>query len=103
MLEPMGYRTIIFESGMEALKAFKANMDEADMVLTDESMPKMTGTELAKELLQLRPDLPILLISGGETGDKIRIIAEEIGIAQFLSKPLTTDALAKTVRKLLDR
>ena len=71
------------------------------MVITDETMPKLTGTMLAAELHQLRPETPIILCSGLISSidlDK----AAAIGIKAFMLKPILTKKISKTVRQVLD-
>ena len=64
MLAELGYEPVGFESSSAALEAFRAEPERFDLVLTDEAMPDLVGTELAREIRQLRPTLPIILMSG---------------------------------------
>ncbi|MBW1796685.1 MAG: response regulator, partial [Deltaproteobacteria bacterium] len=64
MLERLGYHVTARTSSVEALEAFRAQPDRFDLVITDQTMPNMTGVELAKELMRIRPDIPIILITG---------------------------------------
>ncbi len=96
MLESLGYRVTVVSGPGSAWKMFRADPDRFDLVLTDQTMPRMAGTELAKKMLALRPDLPILLC----TGYSPRVSAEEarrIGIRDFLMKPLDRAGLAAAV------
>ncbi len=63
-LAQLGYEPVGFDSSVAALQAFRAEPRRFDPVLTDETMPDLTGTELARELRELRPDIPIILMSG---------------------------------------
>ncbi len=64
MLAGLGYEPVGFESSRLALQVFRANPERFDLVLTDEAMPDLVGTELAREIRLLRPDVPIILMSG---------------------------------------
>jgi PAS domain S-box-containing protein len=101
MLETLGYKVESFTSSVEALKAFEAQPDKFDLVITDMTMPHMTGIKLAKELMRLRPQIPVILCSGFSdliTPEKAR----EMGIKTMLIKPVSLAELAKTVRQILD-
>jgi PAS domain S-box-containing protein len=101
MLEALGYKLESFTSSVEALKAFEAQPNRFDLVITDMTMPHMTGVKLAKEVMRLRPQTPVILCSGFSdliTPEKAR----EMGIATMLMKPLSLAELAKTVRQILD-
>ncbi len=101
MLESLGYAVTERTSSIEALEAFKAQPDKYDLVITDMTMPNMTGKELARELLRIRPGLPIILCTGFSemiTEEK----AAKMGIRAFATKPLSIRDLAETARKLLD-
>ncbi len=101
MLEPLGYRIRGFTDPREALCAVKEAPGEVDMVITDLSMPEMTGVELSEALLSLRPDLPILLVTGHDTY-RGRGLAESTRIRSVLFKPLDPAALARAVRQQID-
>ena len=96
-LEQLGYRVIAVTDPSKALEHFLKEPKQFDMVITDQIMPGMTGTELAKVLLSLRPDIPIVLTTGySETIDAAA--ARAIGIRAFVMKPLTRTELADTIR-----
>jgi signal transduction histidine kinase/ActR/RegA family two-component response regulator len=98
----LGYKVTIRTSSEEALEAFKAKKDEFDLVISDMTMPNMTGVELAAGIKEIRPDIPIIICTGfSELIDKD--IAKKIGISGFIMKPALKDEIAKTVRKVLDR
>ncbi len=100
-LQRIGYSVHIETDSQEALKIFKQNPDQFDLVITDQTMPKLTGTELSKELLKVRPDIPIILYSGlMEELPKEKI--ELTGIRTFLSKPLLIKQLSESIREILD-
>jgi PAS domain S-box-containing protein len=96
----IGYEPVGFVSSRLALDAFRADPDRFDAVLTDESMPDLTGTELAKEIRRVRPSIPILLMSGH--GDaRLAGRATEGGIDEVLHKPLRGRDLAQALARLL--
>ena len=102
MLSYLGYSVVCCGSGMEALEKIGEKSTAFDLVITDQSMPGMPGTELAEKLLTISPGLPILLCTGYSS-----IVDEEkalsYGISGFLMKPLAINLLAKEIRTLLDR
>lgn len=101
MLEQFGYRVQAFTDGEAFLKAFEQSADRIDLILTDMTMPKMTGVELAQKIIKIRPDVPIVLCSGfNETIDEEK--AKSIGFREFIMKPVVMSKLADTVRKVLD-
>ncbi|MBW2012180.1 MAG: response regulator [Deltaproteobacteria bacterium] len=102
MIERLGYKVNSRTSSIEALEAFRANPRRFDLVITDFTMPNMTGMELAKELLKLRSDIPIILCTGYSehiNEDK----AKGSGIRAFVMKPVVLDEIANTIRKVLDQ
>lgn len=101
MLEFLGYEVLSRRSSIEALEAFKAQPNKFDLVITDLTMPNMTGLELSEKVLAIRPEIPIILCSGfgeGVAGKK----AKSIGIRAFIMKPVVMRDLANTIRKVLD-
>ena len=101
LLDPLGYKVTTITNSTEALKLFKSKPDDFDMLITDQSMPDLSGVEMAIEFLKIRPDIPIILC----TGYSSKISAEEakkIGIKEFMMKPLHRKLLAATIRKILD-
>jgi CheY-like chemotaxis protein len=106
MLKRLGYEPAVFQNSLEALEAFRAGPDQFDLIITDQGMPHMTGTELAREALRIRPGIPIILCSGfspdSDDGFASRD-AEEIGIREVLMKPLGSSEMAGIIRKTLDQ
>jgi len=101
MLERLGYEATTRTSSLEALELFRNNPDQFDLVITDMTMPKMTGDKLAEELMKIRPDIPIIIC----TGFSERISEEKakgIGIKAFVMKPFVMRDMANTVRKVLE-
>ncbi len=64
MLESLGYDVVTRTNGTEAMEIFKAEPDRFDLVISDMTMPKMTGVELARDLMQIKPDIPVILCTG---------------------------------------
>jgi len=101
VLATYGYRVTVFTDPAAALDAFEACPGDFDLVLTDMTMPSMTGDRLAARLLAIRPDLPVIIATGySETMD--RAGAEAVGAAAFLDKPLEMRRVMRTIRDLLD-
>jgi len=101
MLERLGYDVVTRTSSIEALEAFRAQPDRFDIVITDQTMPNMTGAELAQELLYIRPDIPVILC----TGYSYMISEDEAranGIRDYVMKPIVLNDMAKVIRKALD-
>jgi CheY-like chemotaxis protein len=97
----MGYRVTARTSSAEALEAFSENPAGFDLVITDMTMPLMTGDRLAQRLWEIRPGIPVILCTGYNeliTEDK----AIAMGIRRFLLKPVDKDELATAVRAALD-
>jgi CheY-like chemotaxis protein len=100
MLAGLGYEPVGFESSSLALQAFRVQPQRFDLVLTDEAMPDLVGTELAGEIRLLRPDVPIILMSG-HGGASLANRAAAIGANQVLHKPLQRADLAESLAHAL--
>jgi nitrogen-specific signal transduction histidine kinase/ActR/RegA family two-component response regulator len=101
-LERLGYLVTCRTSSTEALALFQAQPKDFDLLIADLTMPKMTGEELALEILNIRKDLPVILCTGFST--KIaEERAKEVGICAFVMKPLVVADLARAARECLDR
>jgi PAS domain S-box-containing protein len=100
-LRHLGYDIEAYESSVKALEAFELNPDRYDCVITDQTMPTLTGADLARRLLQQRPDLPIVLCSGFSEAINDEK-ARELGIREYIMKPMTTRVLADAVHRLLN-
>lgn len=100
-LEVLGYRVTATSSAFEALEIFRQNFMDFDLVITDQAMPELSGDKLAKELLQIRSDIPIILCTGySESMDAGR--AKDIGISEYLLKPIHQVTLSNTIRQIFD-
>ncbi len=101
MLEHLGYEVTSQTISLEALATFRNQPDRFDAVITDLTMPGMTGLELARRILEIRPEIPIIICSGYST-----VINEEQAIAKgikgFAAKPMTRAVIATLLRKVLD-
>ncbi|MCC7431576.1 response regulator [bacterium] len=102
MLEILGYTVTTKNDGWEALKTFLKTPKEFDLLITDLTMPKMTGIELAQEILSIRPEIPIILITGFSEGIT-REKAKELKINDFVMKPVVFSEIASSIRKALDK
>jgi CheY-like chemotaxis protein len=100
-LESLGYQVTARISSSEVLDLFRSNPNAYDLVITDQTMPRMTGEQLAKELIKIQPSISIVMCTGYSSridADK----ASSIGIRAFIMKPVDREKLAKIVRKVLD-
>jgi len=100
ILERLGYTITTRTSSIEALEAFRNNPGGFDLVITDMTMPNMTGKELAMELMAIRSNIPVILCTGfsEKIGERR---AREIGIRAFVMKPIVTSQIANTIREVL--
>jgi len=97
-LERLGFEVTACGDGAEALAAFRSAPRQFDAVVTDQTMPGITGMEVAKEMLKIRPDIPVILTTGfSEVTDEEQVRAA--GIAGFLQKPVDISNLAATIRR----
>jgi PAS domain S-box-containing protein len=102
LLESLGYQVTVRNSGLQAFQLLKDDPQRFDLLITDQTMPQMTGAELAQKALELRPDLPVILCTG--YSDRISPEqAELLGIRKFLYKPSQLWELAEAVREVLDQ
>ncbi|MGA9134935.1 MAG: response regulator, partial [Candidatus Sulfotelmatobacter sp.] len=101
ILAELGYEVTSRTSSREAFALFTADPSRFDLVITDQTMPEMTGVELAKGILALRADMPVIMCTGFSY-----VVNEEsakaAGIRDFAMKPLTKREIARTIRKVLD-
>ncbi len=102
MLKQLKYTVVTRQKSLQALELFRTEPDRFDLVITDMTMPHMTGDKLAREFMEIRPDIPVILCTGHS-----RLVskekAKEIGVKAFVMKPLVMRDLAETVRKVLDK
>ena len=101
MLNKLGYQVVVKTNSQEALKVFEAESDRFDLVITDQTMPKITGMELAKIFMQIRSDIPIILCTG--FSERVNEeSAKAMGISEFVMKPVVMRDIAKTIRQVLE-
>jgi signal transduction histidine kinase/ActR/RegA family two-component response regulator len=101
VLERRGHEVTAFTSSVDARDTFCANPSSYDLVITDQTMPDLTGAQLAEALLAVRPDVPIIMTTGfSATVSKDDALAS--GIREFLMKPIPTDELAAAVLRVLE-
>jgi len=102
ILESLGYKVLGYTDSLEALKMFRENPEKYDLILTDMTMPKMTGMKLAKEILSIRSDIPIILTTGyAEEINEDTV--KEAGIKELLLKPFSADKLSQAVNRVLHK
>jgi PAS domain S-box-containing protein len=102
MMAELGYEPVGFASGRAALESFRAAPDRFDAVISDEAMPGMTGSELAIEIRKIRPDIPIVLMSGYVT-PQLAARAREAGVVEVLAKPMVSREIARSLANALRR
>lgn len=100
MLAALHYEPIGFDNAAAALSSFRRDAQRFDLVLTDEMMPELTGTELATAMHQLRPELPIILMTGYSGPMQTRRL-ETAGIREVINKPLSSARLADCLARHL--
>ena len=101
ILERLGYQVTGKTNCIEALALFESAPDNFDLVITDMAMPRMTGTEFAKKLMKIRPDIPIIISTG--FSEKLDTeTAKTLGIKAYLHKPILINDLSSKIRSVLD-
>ena len=102
MLERLGYRVAVKTNSEEALALFRNAPQTFDLVITDQTMPRMTGVNLASEILRTRPDIPVILCTGfSEMVDANG--AKGLGVREFLMKPFSVREMAESIRRALEK
>jgi len=99
-LRNLGYQVTVVRDGAEALQAFSETPELFDLVLTDQNMPHLTGIDLAKQVLSIRPDVPVILCTG--YSDIIPLHMAQAAIRGYITKPVTRRELAAAIRRVLD-
>ncbi len=100
MLASLGFRPVVANDGIEALRLFELNPEQFDIVITDQVMPGMTGAELTRKLKSVRPELPVILCTGFSealTPEQ----AKETGVSEFMMKPIGMRQLAEAIKRAL--
>ncbi len=102
MLEHLGYRVTAVSSSVQALNIFQTRPYSFDLVITDLTMPGMTGLDLARKCLQVRRNLPIILTTG--FSERVtQETARAVGIREYVMKPVVLRQLSQVIRKVLDK
>ncbi len=101
MLEDYGYSVTIMNDSIQAYETFKLNPESFDIIITDQTMPQLTGVQLAKKVNSIRPDIPIILCTGYSS-----IVTEQdaikAGVNRYLLKPFTAEKIALEIRSVFD-
>ncbi|HEY3275912.1 MAG TPA: response regulator [Syntrophorhabdaceae bacterium] len=101
MLEKLGYQVTAMTDSIEALKLFSHDPTQFDVVVTDQTMPRMTGLALARKIRKIRGDMPVILCTGhSDSVSREKAIAA--GLREFLMKPLTKREITRAIRQVLD-
>ena len=101
MLSRLGYKVHVYQNALEAIEFFIQNSGLIDLVITDLTMPKISGVELALKIHRIRPDLPILLCTGNAEGIDMEALSE-IGVRELITKPILRNDLAKAIHGALN-
>jgi DNA-binding NtrC family response regulator len=102
MLERLGYEVVAMTDSLEALSLLRKDPRAFELVITDQTMPQLTGVRLAEELLRIRPDLPVILCTGfSERVDADG--AQALGVRGFLMKPFSVRDMSEAIRKALEK
>ena len=102
VLERLGYNVTAMTSSLKALELFKEDPHRYDLLLTDLIMPQLAGDKLVSEIIEIRPDMPVIITSGF-TDTIVNENFKQISNKAFIPKPFQPQELAKTVRQVLDR
>ena len=97
----LGYSTVPVVSSLKAIDLFRAHPEIYDMIITDQTMPKVTGEALAREVLRIRPEIPIIMLSGWSKPE-VQEEARKLGVRSFISKPFDLGVITHEIRALLD-
>jgi PAS domain S-box-containing protein len=100
MLDRLGYRVDAYTRASEALEAFRSQTGRFDLVLTDLSMPGASGIDFARSVLDLRPDIPVILTTGYIDPDDLDLV-QRIGVREVILKPTTIEEMGRSFRRLL--
>jgi DNA-binding NtrC family response regulator len=101
MLENLGYKVTISSDSLSAFEEFKKDPGKYSLLVTDQNMPNVTGTELASKMIRIKPNLKVIIITGysDNLSDEVRY---ENGISEVILKPMILDDFSKVIRRVLD-
>ena len=102
MLEMIGYNVTAENDSVAAYRRFCSCPDDYDLIITDQTMPDMVGTDLATKVLRVRPDIPIILCTGYSPNIS-RESVTALGIKELAYKPLALDEMSSVVRRVIDQ
>jgi signal transduction histidine kinase/CheY-like chemotaxis protein len=102
MLENLGYKVTITSNSISALEEFRKDPDKYSLLVTDQSMPNITGTELAIMMKEIRPDLKVIIITGYADNLSEEVLSQS-GISEVILKPMILDDFSKVIRRVLDK
>ena len=102
LLGSLGYDVVTCANAADALELFRSNPDGFDIVITDMTMPEMTGDRMAAEMMRIRSDLPVIVCNGSNELLSTQRV-QEVGIRALLMKPFLKNEAAKIIRDVLDR
>ena len=102
MLEILGYIVTAKISGIEGLDLFKEDPYQFDLVITDQTMPGMTGSDVAREMLTIRPEIPVIICTGFSS-IMSKEKAQSMGIKEYIQKPVSMKDMAHLIQKVLDK
>ena len=100
LLQQKGFKITSFTNSKEALDFFEVHSDEIDLVITDQSMPDLTGTEMSKKMMAFSEDMPVILCSGYSDGIDENV-KSELNIRAYINKPIQSDKLLESIKSLL--
>ncbi len=100
LLESLGYEVELARDGQEALELYQANREKYDLVITDQTMPRMNGDKLIRKIFEIHPGQPVILCTGySDVVDRENVLA--MGVKSFLNKPLTLDEIRQAIQEAL--
>jgi PAS domain S-box-containing protein len=102
LLERLGYRVTGYSDAAEALAAFEKAPDQFDLVLSDLSMPGLNGIEVARRVLEIRPEIPVLLASGYVRNEDVEL-ARNVGVREVIWKPTTINEMGELLGRILEK
>jgi len=102
LLDQLGYRLVTETDPVKAIEVFKKDYASFDLVITDKTMPHMTGFDVVREVRRIRADIPVVLSSGFQENEDLEKLTT-LGINQLITKPIRISILAKTIRDVLDK
>ena len=102
MLENLGYKVSITSDSISALEEFKKDPDKYSLLVTDQNMPNITGTELAIMMKKIRPQIKVIIITGYADNLSEEVLSQS-GISEVILKPMILDDFSKVIRRVLDK